>query len=428
VLVGEAPLGGGDEHVAFVLDLTEHHSLQAERSARSAAEAANRAKTTFLANMSHELRTPLNAILGFSQLMLADPSAPERQRKRADLIHQSGTHLLSLVEDVLDFARIEVQRLELTAAPTALAPLLEAAAAAAEQRARDKGIGLRFEPQPGLPDTVVADAKRLRQVLHNLLDNAVKFTDSGHVSLRVRRGAHADPAAARLHFEVEDTGVGLSADELQRVFEPFEQGRGGLRQQSGAGLGLSISRQLVRLMGGELRVQSTPGRGSRFSFELVLPAQAAPPPPHQPRLPSGYDGPRRTVLLADDVALNRVLLRDALSAVGLQVREASDGVQAVAAARELRPDIVLIDSVMPELDGVQAIAQMRATPGLQALPIISISASASASDRQRSLDAGASAFLAKPVDLRELLGLMGALLGLAWRHDAVAPLETPEAP
>jgi PAS domain S-box-containing protein len=417
VLVSSVWFADRQESVAFVLDHSEHRRHEAERRARESAELANASKTTFLANMSHELRTPLNAILGFSQLMELDPSAGANQRRQATLIRDSGEHLLGLIEDVLDIARVEAGRLELFPAPLDMRNFLDGVSSTCAMRCSAKKIGFVFEASPELPATVVADAKRLRQALLNLLDNAAKFTDAGQVTLRVNV-LKADATSACLRFEVADTGAGIAREDLDKIFQPFEQVGDLRRRRGGAGLGLAITRQLVRLMDSEIRVISHPGKGSRFWFDVETPLAATRPEASDRRMPTGYEGRVRRILVADDVALNRTLLHSILTPLGFEVHDAGDGQEACDAALKLRPDLIVIDSVMPVVDGVEAITRMRATPDLKVTPIISVSASAMASDRDRCLKAGANAFVPKPIEIGHLLDAIEEALKVSWTYTA----------
>jgi len=403
------------EAVAFVLDHSEHRRLETERRAREAAELANEAKTTFLANMSHELRTPLNAILGFSQLMQQDTQGSPTQQRFAGLIRDSGEHLLALIEDVLDIARVEAGRLELYPTVVDLRALLDGVSSTCALRCTAKHVAFTSQLETDLPRSVLVDEKRLRQTLLNLLDNAAKFTDAGQVKLRVIT-LLTDADSARLRFEVEDTGAGIARDDIDKVFQPFEQVGETRLRRGGAGLGLAISRRLVRLMGSEIRVLSQPGKGSRFWFDLDVELAEARPEPVSRGNPAGYEGEVRSVLVADDVELNRTLLRSILAPLGFEVHEASDGQEACDTASRIEPHLILIDSVMPVRDGVDAIARMRAMPALKATPIISISASAMATDRDRCLAAGANAFLPKPIHIPSLLEAIRDAVGLEWTY------------
>lgn len=414
VLVGGILFEGPPrESVAFVLDLTERRRAEAEREARVAAEAANRAKSSFLASMSHELRTPLNGILGYAQLLQLDADLPDNKRRGLATIEASGRHLLALINDILDLARIEAGRLDLAADSVDLRRMLELVADTVRPMAQRKALRFEVEVDPGLPQAVQADERRLSQVLINVLGNAVKFTDRGAVTLRASHRAE-DGGCARLTFEVKDTGVGMSSEELQRIFRAFEQGGAAPRRADGSGLGLAITDALLRQMGGRIDVRSEPGRGSVFSVELTLPvledAAAATPE----GTVTGYEGRRRTVLIADDVPENRAFLVDLLGSLGFRTLEAADGLQALASVRAIRPDLILMDNGMPALSGLEATKRLRADPGLAAVPIIAISAGASGAERRRCLDAGANAFVPKPVDVPELLQAIGLELGLQW--------------
>ncbi|MFO1337226.1 MAG: ATP-binding protein [Burkholderiaceae bacterium] len=298
--------------------------------AKERAESASAAKSEFLARMSHELRTPLNAVIGYAQILKMDEGLTVRQRAGLDNIHDGGQHLLTLIVDILDLARIEAGKIELFPVPVALDGLLRSVGDIVRLKAEEKGLVFDARAEPGLPEAVVVDEKRLRQVLINLLGNAVKFTDRGHVTLAVRLQA-AEGDRVRLRFEVADSGVGIAPVALQRLFQPFEQAGEAHRRAAGTGLGLAISRQLVGLMGGDIHVDSRPGEGSVFWFELSLPAAAGAgakaPGTAPPAL--GYEGPRRRVVVADDVAINRQMLGESRrGGLGFEVLEADDGLSA----------------------------------------------------------------------------------------------------
>jgi signal transduction histidine kinase len=392
----------------------ERGMVETERAARHAAEAANRAKSEFLAGMSHELRTPLNAVLGYAQLLAMDGGLSPRQARGLDTIHKSGLHLLDLINDILDLARIEAGRAELNPKPVKLFDFLQSVVNLMRVKADQKRLAFVFDAAPGLPDAVLADERRLRQVLLNLLGNAIKFTDQGTITLR----ASAEPKGAQqvlLRLDVEDTGVGMQPEDLERIFEPFQQVGDAQRRSNGTGLGLTITRALLNDMGGQVQVSSELGRGTRFRLELPLPlAQPAQATPSQLPRVARYQGLPRRVLVVDDVAENRTLMCDFLAKVGFEVAQASDGSELLAAARSFRPDLILMDSVMPSVDGVEATRRLRRDADLAMIPVIAVSASASAEHRAACLQAGVNVFLPKPVSLEALRAHIAEQLGLQW--------------
>jgi signal transduction histidine kinase/DNA-binding NarL/FixJ family response regulator len=393
--------------------------------ARDDAEAASRSKSAFLANMSHELRTPLNAVLGHAQLLQRDPSLGARQREGVETIRRSGEHLLTLINDILDLARIEADRLELHPAPFAWSPFLTEIAELFRIQARQKGLTFAYQIRSELPAGVLADETRLRQVLLNLLGNAVKFTRQGGVTFRVRW------EAGRAELEVIDTGPGIPRAERERIFEPFRQAGERKLWIKGTGLGLAITRRLVEMMGGEVRVESQLGYGSRFRVSLPLP-EAEPPDTLAPDAPEraiiGYEGDRRSVLVVDDNAENRSIIRLALEPLGFEVREAADGYEGLESARRSAPDLVLLDLVMPRMDGFEALRQLRADPRLVMLPVVVTSASVFREDKLRSSAAGSTDFLPKPVDVDLLLAMLAEQLELRWLLAGPAPAAPAEAP
>jgi signal transduction histidine kinase/ActR/RegA family two-component response regulator len=389
--------------------------------AKDAAVVANRAKSTFLATMSHELRTPLNAILGFAQILKAERKLSESQMRSVGIIQQGGEQLLTLINDILDLSRIEAGKVDLQTEPVGLADFLRALTDTIRFKAEEKGLQFDFDGAPAGVEAVHVDEKRLRQVLLNLLSNAVKFTDLGRVSLRVRTLSSSGDARAVLRFEVEDSGIGIAPDQLAKVFEPFEQAGDVQRRFGGSGLGLSISRHLVRLMGSDIRVESRAGAGSRFWFDLDLPTgmpQARPEPMLQPSRVTGYHGARRRLLVVDDVDANRRLLLVFLSLIGFDVDQADSGEACLSQAQSRPPDLIVMDSVMPGMDGLETTRRLHALAALRTVPVIVVSASASPADAQRSLAAGARVFLPKPLDLDRLLQEIGTLLKLAWIAEA----------
>ncbi|MBL9201398.1 MAG: PAS domain S-box protein [Opitutaceae bacterium] len=413
---------GAIEHFEGVAnDITaRHEAARALREAKEAADTASRAKSYFLASVSHELRTPLNGILGYTQILRRDTALTERQRTGVGVIHESAEHLLALINDVLDLSKVEAGRVDLHPADFGLAEFASAVERVFAPRARENGILFETALAADLPARVHGDEQRLRQVVFNLVSNAVKFTRTGGVVFSVQRGA-----GAALRFAVNDTGPGITAEDLGKLFEPFAQvGNRAVAAASGTGLGLAISRSLVERMGGRLQVESEPGHGSRFWFEVELPAaEAAPATVHSTSRISGYEGPRRRVLVVDDNAANRAVLIEMLAPLGFEMAEAFDGEASLAIAAEIAPDLVLMDLRMPGgIDGLEATRRLRAAPRGRELRIAAVSASAYALDRSECFAAGCDEFLAKPFREEDLFALVARLLDLTWIQ-----AETPDS-
>jgi PAS domain S-box-containing protein len=412
------PMTGQRFLYGFIQDITERKRTELELiKAKEAAEAANLAKSAFLANMSHELRTPLNAILGYAQFLQKDPEITERQKERLAIIHKSGEHLLNLINDILDISKIEAGKIELGSAEFSLPDFLNNLAGMFKIRAEQKGIGFHYKAWSRLPKYVRGDEIRIRQILINLLGNAVKFTEKGSVTFG------ADYRDGRICFEVRDTGPGIETGELEKIFDPFHQTGSYLKKNEGTGLGLSISRKLTEIMGGSLTIQSTPGQGATFRVGLELPASGS--AEHVPESEdssgiTGYKGTRRKILIADDVAGNRFLLADLLTPIGFDIYEAEDGQKAVKKAEELQPDLILMDMFMPAMDGFEAVKIIRQAERKAQrddsvfVPIIAVSASVFGEHILKSREAGCDDFISKPVVMGELLAKIGQHLNLEW--------------
>jgi len=392
--------------------LVRQRSEDLLQNAKEAAEAANQAKSGFLANMSHELRTPLNAILGYAQVLQRDTRLEEDQRRQVGVIENSGEHLLALINDVLDLAKIESGRHEVSLAEFRLPQFLVDLANIARVRAEQAGLTFQYEALSAIPDVVLGDARKLRQVALNLLGNAVKFTAAGSVTLRARWEHRT--GTTRLRLEVEDTGVGIEPDKLEEIFLPFRQLNNRGRVLEGTGLGLAISRRLARLMGGEITVESTPGRGSLFCFVIELPAVAGSRPHlnEVSRPLATLDGCGKKVLVVDDKNENRAVLTALLRPLGFDVTEATNGRDALRLARAQPPDLVLMDLVMPDIDGLEATRLIRELPGLEDVVIIAVTARVFEQDRQASLAAGCNEVIPKPVNAVQLIYSIGTHLGI----------------
>jgi signal transduction histidine kinase/DNA-binding NarL/FixJ family response regulator len=398
------------------------------KEAKEAADSANQAKSEFLANMSHELRTPLNGILGYAQILRNSKNLAEKERNGIDIIERCGSHLLMLINDILDLSRIEARKLELLVSEFHLSCFLQSVVEICRIRAEQKGIAFIYQADDNLPTGIQADEKRLRQVLINLLGNAVKFTDRGSVTFRVEAIAvealgSLDSGCCHLRFLVEDTGVGMTPAQLSTIFLPFEQVGDTKKQAEGTGLGLAISQKIVALMGSKIQVQSEVNQGSSFWFDVKLPpAQdwAITQASNQDKI-VGYQGEKRQVLVVDDRWENRSVIVSLLEPLGFEVKQANDGQEGWNAVNANKPDVMITDLMMPEMDGYQLLKQIRGSKELQGIVAIASSASVFESDRQDAIEAGADVFLPKPVQVDLLLQTLQQRLQLKWIYE---PLET----
>ena len=411
---------------------TNLEQLVAERTtalslALSQADAANQTKSAFLANMSHEIRTPMNAILGYAQLLKRDPALGASQRRMLEVIHTSGDHLLTLINDILEMSRIEAGRVTLTPEPIRLRDLLWEVELMFRELASRKEINLRFEVEDSLEEVVEGDAGKVRQILINLLSNACKFTGRGAIVVAARTSVPREDGKCVVQVFVEDSGVGIPETDLASIFKSFQQGKPG-REVGGTGLGLAISRNFARLMGGDLTVKSREGEGSRFtlSFEArTMEATQARQPIRYP-VPSGLvgDGPFPRILIVDDVETNRQLLRDVLTRVGFDTHCVRDGETVLKIYESWRPGLILMDLRLPGLGGIETIRQLRAK-GWRG-PVFAMTASSEEETETNALEAGADYFVRKPFVEAILLARIGEALDIDYEF-TVAPAGAEDA-
>jgi len=426
--VGMAVFAGNGLLMSIVAEGMRRARRRAE-ALRVEAERANRAKSAFLANMSHELRTPLNAVLGFSRLLGNDPALAAGHRDTMGLITRSGEHLLDLIDNVLEMSRMEAGHVALEEVDTDLRRVVDDALALMRLRAGEKGLDLTSRIAQEVPRAVRADPVRLRQVLINLMGNAIKFTSVGHVALRVDVVSTTPGGPTRVVFEIEDSGPGIALEDQARIFDAFERAVATGEAQAGTGLGLAICRDLVGRMGGTLGVTSIPGQGATFRVELPMVVlseeECAPYMPGDRRVVGLEPGQRRwRVLIAEDRPENRLLLRRMLEPVGFDVIEAVDGLDAISRFQDGRPDLVFMDIRMPRLDGREATRRIKATPQGARTPVIAITAHALDDERREILAAGCDGFLRKPVRDSDVFEALSTHLGARFRFSD----ESPKAP
>ncbi len=397
--------------------------------AKEAVEVAKQVKSEFLANMSHRLRAPLNTILGYTQILNRKNRLTRKQRKAFNTIHHNSEHLLMIINDILAFSEIETQKMELEHTDFNLRRYLWNMAEIARMHAQHQEISFDAELADDLPKRVYGDEKRLRQILLNLINNAVKFTRKGGMVLRVSRCDLRDVSPelrdsdtsprVRVRFQVDDTGIGISPEDLEDIFHPFYSVKKSRAKSGGTGLGLAISQRLAHLMGSELHVKSAPRRGTAFWFDIDF--SEAPEGEEQTETVThnivGFKGALCKILIADDTYENRVVLKEMLLPLGFGIIEAIDGFDVLAKAAQHHPDLILMDLMMPVLSGFEAIRHIRQMPGLSNVIVISVSATVFNQIQQESFRAGSDDFLAKPLRFDEVLEKLQRHLKLEWIYE-----------
>ena len=413
-----------------------HQALELLKDAQMKAEAANLAKSTFLANMSHELRSPMNAVLGFTQVMLRSPDLNHTQKENLKVIMRSGEHLLTLINQVLDLSKVEAGRMELVEQTFDLPGMLDELQEMFSLQASNKGLQLTFEHTPQVPHYIQSDELKLRQVLINLLNNALKFTQVGRVSVRVNaaveeelNGRSEQTPVTRLYFEVEDSGPGIRPQEIEAVFAAFSQTEVGMNA-GGAGLGMPISRQLVRLMGGDMHISSEVGQGSIFSFDL--PAKVVTTVTGQHKEHQGQvvglqpDQPNYRILIVDDEWENREALFQLLDPVGFKLRQAKNGEEALAIAADWRPHFIWMDIRMPVMDGYEASKAIKAAQLMPDPVVVALTASTFVDESEKAYESGCAGIVYKPYHETEIFDTLAHHLGVRYRYQDTSSLEETE--
>ncbi|MDZ8050605.1 MAG: MASE1 domain-containing protein [Aulosira sp. ZfuVER01] len=390
------------------------------KAAKIVADSASQAKSEFLANMSHELRTPLNGILGYAQIFQRSQTLTEKEHKGIDIIHQCASHLLTLINDILDLSKIEARKMELYPKDFPFLNFLQGVVEICRIRAEQKGIYFIYQPSQQLPRNICADEKRLRQVLINILGNAIKFTDRGGVTFKVEVVGDRLQHLQKIRFQIADTGVGMTPQQLEKIFRPFEQVGSVEQQAEGTGLGLAISQKVVALMGTTINVQSQYQEGSIFWFEVELAETdewtQAPTIAHKSTI-VGFQGETKKILIVDDRWENRSVVVNLLEPIGFEIFEASNGKEGLEQASKLLPDLIITDLAMPVMDGLTMTQHLRQSKDTQNAIVISSSASVFDIDRQKALDAGCNDFLPKPIQAQELLDTLEKHLQLKWIYE-----------
>ena len=394
------------------------------KEAKEEADSANQAKSEFLANMSHELRTPLNGILGYAQILQQSRSLDGKEKKGVDIISQCGTHLLTLINDILDLSKIEARKMELHPVELHFPSFVQGVVEICQIKAEQKGIQFVYEADPRIPTGIEADEKMLRQVIMNLLSNAIKFTDKGSVELIVtNKSSNSEESDLdTIRFEVRDSGIGMNPEDIEKIFLPFEQVGSVKKQSEGTGLGLAISQKIVEMMGGQLQATSKLNQGTTFWFEIDLKEtsnwqEVAQIASVQGKI-TGFKREECKILVVDDRWENTSVIVQLLEPFGFSMKTADTGQEGLAVALEWQPDLIITDLTMPVMDGHEMLAQLRQSSAISSdLKVIVSSASVFESDRQKSLKAGANDFLPKPIQKDVLLQTLQQQLDLEWVYD-----------
>ncbi|MFB8787292.1 MAG: ATP-binding protein [Potamolinea sp.] len=431
------------------VNISTRKQIEAElHAAKEASETANRAKSAFLASMSHELRTPLNGILGYAQILQGDKNSTPKQKEAFSIIYRCGMHLLTLINDILDLAKIEAEKLELYLEYVPFPSFLTQVSDIFLLKATQKSIRFTQVALTQLPTVIQIDEKRLHQVLLNLLSNAIKFTDTGSVTFKVgvivngewymgneiqtiNNNCHESQQTTnnKIRFLVEDTGIGMTREQMERIFLPFEQVGDSSRHSQGTGLGLAISQKIVAMMGSKIFVESTPGVGSTFWFDLDLPEGFT---HFEPKTVIsmdniiGYQGEKRKILVVDDRWENCAVMTKMLEPIGFELVEASNGQEGLEKAIEVQPHLIITDLMMPVMDGFEMTRQLRQLPEFQTTTVIATSASVFEVDQQKSRESGCNDFLSKPIQIEELFNKIEKSLNLIWIFDAQAKTRSQE--
>jgi signal transduction histidine kinase/DNA-binding NarL/FixJ family response regulator len=414
--------------ISIIVEAMNRAKANAKK-AQEQAEAANKAKSVFLANMSHELRTPLNAILGFSRLMKNSPNVTEDQKDNLEIINQSGEHLLNLINNILDISKIESGRVMLEPTTVDLYQLISELQSLMYVKAEEKGLSLSIEQGPDLPRFITVDAGKLRQILINLIGNAIKFTWQGGIIFRVKVASQAAMDKAVIRFEIEDTGIGIKSEDVERIFETFVQIKTQGLTEAGSGLGLAISKQNTRLMGGEIGATSEPGKGSQFFVEIptVVISKHTPAALRQNRRIVGLEEgqPHYRLLITEDQPENRLLLHKLLEPIGFELKEAGNGQEAVTIFEQWHPDLIWMDMRMQIMDGLEATRIIKNMENGKNTKIVALTAHALEEERQLILETGCDDFIRKPYQDMEIYTALEKHLGVKYKY-APERLETSE--